>query len=238
MGALKLAVSVETHSPEYAEALELARLNFDIVKSSRRWVYLTEYLPAPVAEATARFLQKTIVPELFLEHLDSAYADIPDEDRLAVFQENLEYLQDERFTQGTRELLQPSLEEQKGLSIEGWLRFRGYKLLNGLVAELARQGLRSLRLERALQQFRSLRLRSIEHVVVEGRGPALVIKDPGGRELFREFLEGYLDPRLQLDKEDLACSLIRALAPARVDMFDVHPEFRRRIEAILANINR
>ncbi len=234
MGALKLAISVETHSPEYAEALENKHLAFDVVRSSRRWVYLTEYLPAPVAEATARFLQKAILPELFLEHLDTAYSDIPDEDRLAIFQDNLDYLQNDHFTRGTRALIQPSLEEQKGLSIEGWMRFRGRRILDNLVAQLAREGLKSLRLERAYQQFRSLRLHAVEHLVVEGRGAGLRIKDPGGAELFREFLDGYLDPRLQIDREDLAIILIRALAPGRVELVDVHPAFRRRVEAALA----
>lgn len=233
MRAEGLAISVEDHSPQYAEALHEARLVYRVVKSSRRWVYLTEYLPTPVASATARFLQTNILPEMLLEHLDTTYEDVPEEDRLAVFQDNLDYLQREDFTLGTRALIQPSLEEQRGLSIEGWLRFRGRTVLGGLIARLACEGLKSMRLERAFLQFRGLRAHPIGHLVVEGAGNELVIKDTSGTEPFREFLEGYLDPRLKINREDLACALIRALRPERVEMERVTPGFRRRVEEAL-----
>lgn len=234
MGTEKLAISVETYSPQYAEALEQARLRYDVYKSSRRWVYLTPYLPSPVAGATAHFLQQTILPEMFLEYLDTAFESIPGDDRLQIFQDNLDYLQNESFTRGTQALIQPSIEEERGLSIEGWLRFRGKPLLQNLVAQMAREGLRALRLERALHQFRSLRAHPVERLVLEGMGNALVVKDPSGIELFREYMDGYLDTRLQIDREDLAVSLVRALAPAKVELVNVSPAFRRRMEKVLA----
>lgn len=233
MGAERLAISVEHHCPEFGASLEAGRLHYNVVRSSRRWVYLTEYLPSPVAEATARFLQRNILPEMLLNHLDSTYDDLPEEDRLAVFQDNLDYLQHKTVTRGTQALIQPSLEELKGLSIQGWLRFRGEVLLNHLIAQLACEGLRELRLERAYQQFRTLGTHNLEHLVIEGEGGALVIKDRSGIELFREYMHGYLDPRLKIDREDLACGLVKALRPAQVELVNVTPGLRRRIEEIL-----
>lgn len=229
MGTLRLAISVENHSPQYARALDQARLAYNVFKSSRRWVYLTDYLPAPVAEATARFLSENVLPEMLLEHLDSAYHDIPEDDRLAIFQDNLEYLRGEEFTRGTQALIQPSLEENRGLSIEGWLRFRGQDL-GRVIARLAHEGLRSLRLERAYRQFRHVCRGNYGHLIVEGEGARLRIKDPSGIELFTEFLEGHLDPRLRIDREDLACSLLRAIRPERLELVNVSPEFRRRLQ--------
>lgn len=233
MGAERLAISVEIHHPGYAEALEERRLRYNVVKSSKRWVFLTDYLPSPVAEATARFLQKNILPEMFLEYLDSVYEDIPEEDRREIFQANLDYILGTTFTRGTQALIQPSLEESKGISIQGWLQFRGNSLFKDLVAQLAYEGLRAMRLQRAYIQFKGLKDHSHEHLIIEGRGEKLVIKNPSGIEMFREFLQGYLDPRLKIDQEDLACSLIRALSPARVDLVNVSPEFRKRITEIL-----
>lgn len=235
MRAEGLAISVEAHSPQYAEALHQARLVYRVVRSSRRWVYLTDYLPFPVAEATARFLQKNVLPEMLLEHLDTTYEDIPDEDRLAVFQDNLDYLQRNDFTHGTRALIQPSLEEQRGLSIEGWLRFRGRAVLGELIGRLASEGLKSMRLERAFLQFRGLRAHPVDHLVIEGEGNELIIKDASGTDLFREFLDGYLDPRLRISREDLAFALIRALHPEQVEMERVTPDFRRRVEGSLGH---
>ncbi len=232
MGAKRLAISVETHHPGYVEALEERHLHYNVVKSNKRWVFLTEYLPSPVAEATARFLQKNILPEMFLDHLDSAYEDISHEDRLEIFQTNLDYLFDITFTKGTQALIQPSLEEASGISIEGWLRFRGNHLFRNLVSQLAQEGLRSMRLQRAYCQFKDLKKESYDHLVIEGEGDSLVVKDTAGIELFREFLEGYLDPRLKIGREDLACSLIKALSPSVVELVNVTPSFKKRIEGI------
>lgn len=235
MRAEGLAVSVESHSPQFAEALEDARLPYRVYKSSRRWVYLTDYLPSPVAAATARFLQKNVLPELLLDHLDTAYGHLTDEERLAVFQENLDYLQKDDFTLGTQALIQPSLEEAGGLSVDGWLRFRGRAFLDGLIARLALEGLKSLRLERALHQYRSLPKQRLACLVIEGEGDAIRVRDERGQEPFRELLDGYLDPHLKIDREDLAWGLVRTLRPERVDLRGVSAEFRRRVEAILTS---
>ncbi len=231
MGTQRLAISVENHSPQYARALDEARLPYHVFKSSRRWVYLTDYLPSPVAEATARFLSENVLPEMLLEHIDTSYQDIPEEDRLAIFQDNLDYLRNDQFTRGTQALIQPSLEENRALSIEGWLRFRGQDLVR-VIARLAHEGLRSLRLERAYRQFRTLCQGEFDHLIVEGEGAHLRIKDPSGIELFTEFLEGYLDPRLQIDREDLACSLLQAIRPERLELVNVSPDLRRRLQEL------
>lgn len=233
MKAEGLAISVESHSENYGETLEEARLPYRVVRSSRRWVYLTDYLPSPVAEATARFLQRTIFPEMLLDHLDTAFGDISEEDRLAVFQDGVTHLSKDEVTCGTRELLQPSLEETRGISIEGWLRFRGRAVLGDVIVRLALEGIKSLRLERALDQFRSLDEMDLHHLMLEGRGNNLVIRDDRGREVFREFLDGYLDPSVKIGREDLAAGILRILQPEKVDMKGVTPTFRRRVHKLL-----
>ncbi|MBE3590191.1 MAG: hypothetical protein IMW98_05155 [Firmicutes bacterium] len=228
-----LTISVEDRSPEFADFLEGRRLQYQVFKSSRRWVYRTGWLPEPVSEAAALFVQRTFLPDMLLEHLDTQYGEEPDEDRLEVFHENLAVFERPDFTRGTQALLRPTLEERGTLSIEGWMRFRGRRTFQAIVAELARAGLRALRLRRAFEQFRELRREPVRELVIEGAGPRLVVKDASGVERYREYLAGFLDPRLELGREDLALSLLHALQPERVELVDVDPDFRRKVEAWL-----
>ncbi|MBX5476075.1 MAG: hypothetical protein IRZ18_03005 [Clostridia bacterium] len=226
-----LTISVEDRSPEFAEFLEDRHLRYQVFKSSRRWVYRTGWLPDPVSEATALFVQRTFLPDMLLEHLDTHYGDEPDEDRLEVFHENVSVFDRPDFTRGTQAMLQPTLEERGTLSIEGWMRFRGRKTFQAIVAELARAGLKALRLRRAYEQFRTLRHEPIRELIIEGSGNQLVVKDASGVERYREYLAGFLDPRLEVGREDLALSLLHALQPERVDLVGVDPEFRKKVEA-------
>ncbi|QIA27199.1 hypothetical protein DYI95_006390 [Thermaerobacter sp. PB12/4term] len=239
MGAQgQLAISVETHPSEFQRVLERERLVYTVFRSRQRWVFLTEYVPQPAAQAASHFVHQVLLPEMLLEHLDSRYAAVDPDARLQVWKQSLPLLAQPPLARGTAALLLPELVQHGRLSILGWLRFRGERFLRSLVGELARTGLQQLWLERALEQFLGT-LRPAEQgpeeLWVEGQGRDLVIREPGGPPLYREFLEGHLDPRVPLEREDLAAGLLKALGPRRIRLRGTRPELAARLrEAGLA----
>ena len=234
MNAKNLMISVESHSADYAEVLDEAHLPYQVYKTSRRWIFRTEFLPEPIAETLAVFLERSILPEMLLDHLDSEYQDLSEDDRLSIFEDNLNAFERESFTRGTQAMILPDLKERSGFSVDGWMTFRGRQLFTKLIAEMARQGLRTIRLQRAYEQFQTLRQRSLDYLVIEGEGDRLTVRDPRGSELFREYLDGYLDRRLEITREDLVLGLIWMLQPQRLELVGVHPGFRRKVEELLS----
>ena len=235
MGGQGLAISVETHPSEFARTLDQQRLAYAVFRSRRRWLFVTGFVPHPAAEATSRFLHRVVLPEMLLEHVHRRYSTMDPEDRLLVWQQTLPLLAQRPLVRGTAALLLPELVEHGRLSVAGWLRFRGERFLRALVAELARTGFQQLWLERALRQslgaLRAPGAERHEELVVEGQGQALEIRTPDGRRLYREFLDGHLDPRIGLGREDLAVGLLRALAPRRVRARRVSAQLLHKLRA-------
>lgn len=227
-GQGRLAISVETHPSEFARTLDQDRLVYRVFRSRQRWVFVTDFVPHPAAEATSRFLHRVVLPEMLLEHIDSRYEDVDPDDRLVVWKRSVPLLEQPSLARGTAMQLRSHLVEHGSLSIAGWMRFRGERFFRSLLAELARTGFQQLWLERALRQFLdALGARagdSPEELVLWGSGDELEIRTRNGEVVYREFLEGHLDPRIKLDREDLAVGLLRALAPRRVVVRDASPE--------------
>ena len=231
-GQGQLAISVETHPSEFQRVLDEQRLVYTVFRSRQRWVFLTEFVPQPAAQAASHFVHQVVLPEMLLDHLDSRYAAVDPDDRLAVWKQSLPLLTQPPLARGTAALLLPELIQHGRLSILGWLRFRGERFLRSLVAELARTGLQQLWLERALKQFLGTLRPPAEgpaELWVEGQGSTLVIREPGGPPLYREFLEGHLDPRVPLEKEDLAVGLLKALRPRRVRLEGTRRQLAERL---------
>ncbi|QBS38045.1 MULTISPECIES: hypothetical protein [Thermaerobacter] len=233
-GQGQLAISVETHPTEFQRVLDQERLVYTVFRSRQRWVFLTDFVPHPAAQAASRFLHTVLLPEMLLEHLDARYGTVDPDDRLTVWRQSLPLLEQPPLARGTAALLLPELVQHRRLSILGWLRFRGERFLRALVAELARTGLQQLWLERALRQYLGA-LRPGEgprELWVEGVGARLVIREPDGPPLYREFLQGHLDPRVQLEREDLAVGLLRALAPQRIRLRGTRRELAEKLRQV------
>ncbi|PZN10744.1 MAG: hypothetical protein DIU69_06685 [Bacillota bacterium] len=241
-GQGSLAISVETHPAEFARTLEQDRLVYRVFRSRQRWVFVTDFLPQPAAEAASRFLHRVVLPEMLLEHIDIRYEDVDPGDRLVVWKRGTSLLEQPSLARATAVQLQTHLVEHGSLSIAGWMRFRGERFFRALLAELARTGFQQLWLERALRQFLGALQAGTgdrpEVLTLCGSGDDLEIRTGDGRPAFREFLEGHLDPRLKLGREDLAVGLLRALAPRRVIVRDAGPELVAKLREAGINVEK
>lgn len=237
-----LAISVERHPSEFARTLQRDRLRYTVFRSRQRWVFFMDFLPRAAAEATSRFLHRVVLPEMLREHIESRYATVDASDRRLVWEQSLPLVEQPPLARGTAALLLPELVEHGRLSITGWLRFRGERFFRALVAELARTGFQHLWLERALRQFQNVllaqRLQRPEELVVEGQKDQLQVRSVEGRPLYREFIEGHLDPNLEINREDLVVGLLRALNPRRVHVRGVSADLVAKLEEAGVPVDR